>query len=53
MIQQQIDNTQMGEVGDKDVTIICNECGEKSQTKFHIIAHKCQKCNSFNTALSK
>mmetsp|Transcript_3321 Transcript_3321/g.2774 ORF Transcript_3321/g.2774 Transcript_3321/m.2774 type:complete len:95 (+) Transcript_3321:239-523(+) len=51
MIQNQIDNTQMGEMGEKDINIICNECGKKSTAKYHIVAHKCPSCESFNTAL--
>ena len=39
-IQHQIDLTNMGEIGNKDVKILCNECGEKSDTKFHIVAYK-------------
>lgn len=50
-IQQQVDLVQMGEAGEREVMILCNDCGEKNQTKFHIVAHKCPKCESFNTAM--
>ena len=31
--------------------ILCNDCGEKSITQYHFISHKCNNCNSWNTAL--
>ncbi|KAM2301688.1 hypothetical protein FF1_032414 [Malus domestica] len=31
------------------VWILCNDCGETSQVNFHIVAHKCLKCKSYNT----
>ncbi|CAL1373007.1 unnamed protein product [Linum trigynum] len=33
----------------KLVWILCNDCGETSEVNFHILAHKCLKCNSYNT----
>ncbi|WRX24566.1 RCHY1 [Theobroma cacao] len=33
----------------KMVWILCNDCGENSEVNFHIVAHKCLKCNSYNT----
>ncbi|KAB2622419.1 RING finger and CHY zinc finger domain-containing protein 1-like [Pyrus ussuriensis x Pyrus communis] len=33
----------------KMVWILCNYCGETSQVNFHIVAHKCLKCKSYNT----
>ncbi|XP_050143941.1 E3 ubiquitin-protein ligase RZFP34-like [Malus sylvestris] len=33
----------------KMVWILCNDCGETSQVNFHIVAHKCLKCKSYNT----
>ncbi|KAB5552354.1 hypothetical protein DKX38_009665 [Salix brachista] len=33
----------------KMVWILCNDCGERFEINFHIVAHKCQKCNSYNT----
>ena len=41
-IEHQVNSVNMGEAGQKDVKILCNECGEKSDTKFHIVAYKCQ-----------
>ena len=52
-IQQQVNLTQMGELGEKDVQILCNECGLKSNAKFHIVAIKWSKCESFNTTMIK
>ncbi|WVZ03353.1 hypothetical protein V8G54_024159 [Vigna mungo] len=33
----------------KTVWILCNDCGVKSHVQFHIVAHKCLSCNSYNT----
>lgn len=33
----------------KMVWILCNDCGETTEVNFHIVAHKCLKCNSYNT----
>ncbi|KAK9921045.1 hypothetical protein M0R45_029575 [Rubus argutus] len=34
----------------KIVWILCNDCGgESSEVSFHIVAHKCLKCKSYNT----
>ncbi|XP_058224203.1 E3 ubiquitin-protein ligase RZFP34-like [Rhododendron vialii] len=33
----------------KLVRILCNDCGETSEVHFHVVAHKCQKCKSYNT----
>ena len=52
-IQQQINLVQMGELGERDVQILCNECGVKGNAKFHIVAMKCSSCNSFNTTMIK
>ena len=52
IIQNHIDNTQMGELGERDVKIICNDWGEKTTVKYHIVAHKCPKWESFNTSLN-
>ena len=32
-----------------NVKIYCNDCGKNSETKFHIVGHKCQECGSYNT----
>ncbi|KAL2328545.1 hypothetical protein Fmac_021972 [Flemingia macrophylla] len=34
---------------DKMVWILCNDCGVNSHVHFHIVAHKCLSCNSYNT----
>ncbi|CAL0329055.1 unnamed protein product [Lupinus luteus] len=34
---------------DKMVWILCNDCGANSHVQFHIVAHKCKSCNSYNT----
>ncbi|XP_027345850.1 E3 ubiquitin-protein ligase RZFP34 isoform X2 [Abrus precatorius] len=33
----------------KMVWILCNDCGVNSHVQFHIVAHKCLSCNSYNT----
>ncbi|XP_019450437.1 PREDICTED: E3 ubiquitin-protein ligase MIEL1-like [Lupinus angustifolius] len=34
---------------DKMVWILCNDRGANSHVQFHIVAHKCKCCNSYNT----
>lgn len=33
--------------------ILCNDCEEKSITKFHFVYHKCRPCGSYNTKVIK
>jgi Zn finger protein HypA/HybF involved in hydrogenase expression len=33
--------------------VLCNECLEKSEVKFHYYGIKCKKCKSFNTKILK
>ncbi|KAJ8429393.1 hypothetical protein Cgig2_002015 [Carnegiea gigantea] len=33
----------------KMVSILCNDCGAKSNVQFHIVAQKCPNCKSYNT----
>lgn len=33
----------------KKVWILCNDCGEISQVRFHTVGHKCSGCNAYNT----
>ncbi|XP_020538227.1 E3 ubiquitin-protein ligase RZFP34 isoform X2 [Jatropha curcas] len=49
-LDQEVASTPMPQMyQNKMVWILCNDCGESSQVIFHIIAHKCIKCNSYNT----
>ncbi|XP_033138265.1 E3 ubiquitin-protein ligase RZFP34 isoform X2 [Brassica rapa] len=34
---------------DKMVWILCNDCGSNTNVRFHLIAHKCSSCGSYNT----
>ncbi|THF98514.1 hypothetical protein TEA_006009 [Camellia sinensis var. sinensis] len=43
------DMSQVWQRLDHEVWILCNDCGETSEVNFHIVAHKCVKCNSYNT----
>ncbi|KAL8537132.1 hypothetical protein ACS0TY_012347 [Phlomoides rotata] len=36
---------------DKMVWILCNDCGSNSEVKYHVLAHKCPECKSYNTRL--
>jgi len=38
------------EYKDKYMTILCNDCQEKSNVKFHIVGGKCNYCRSYNTS---
>ncbi|KAL0647202.1 hypothetical protein Bca4012_045493 [Brassica carinata] len=33
----------------KMVWILCNDCGSNTDVRFHLIAHKCSSCGSYNT----
>ncbi|KAG7010663.1 E3 ubiquitin-protein ligase RZFP34 [Cucurbita argyrosperma subsp. argyrosperma] len=33
----------------KKVWILCNDCGAEGEVQFHVIAHKCLDCKSYNT----
>ncbi|XP_041993847.1 probable E3 ubiquitin-protein ligase RZFP34 isoform X2 [Salvia splendens] len=33
----------------KMVWILCNDCGRNSEVKYHVVAHKCPHCKSYNT----
>lgn len=37
------------EYKDIDVSIMCNDCHNKSTVKFHIVGYKCESCSSYNT----
>ncbi|KAM7459423.1 hypothetical protein LguiA_036417 [Lonicera macranthoides] len=37
----------------KMVWILCNDCGTTSEVKFHIVAHKCPNCKSYNTCQTR
>ncbi|XP_052311800.1 E3 ubiquitin-protein ligase RZFP34 isoform X2 [Populus trichocarpa] len=49
-LDQEIAATPMPETyQNKMVWILCNDCGANSHVQFHIVAHKCLRCNSYNT----
>lgn len=49
-LDQEIAATKMPEAyQNKMVWILCNDCGVTSEVNFHILAHKCRSCNSYNT----
>ncbi|RWR79957.1 zinc finger protein [Cinnamomum micranthum f. kanehirae] len=49
-LDQEVASTPMPEkYQNKMVWILCNDCGTQSEVHFHIIAHKCLSCNSYNT----
>lgn len=49
-IDQEVDATPMPEMyKDKMVWILCNDCGAVAEVHFHILAHKCLRCKSYNT----
>ncbi|XP_057954200.1 E3 ubiquitin-protein ligase RZFP34-like [Malania oleifera] len=54
MLDEQVASTPMPEMyQNKMVWILCNDCGEKSEVRFHIVAHKCLKCCSYNTTQTR
>ncbi|KAJ3682548.1 hypothetical protein LUZ60_015121 [Juncus effusus] len=49
-LDQEVAATPMPQVfQNKMVWILCNDCGAKSNVQFHIVAHKCPDCSSYNT----
>ncbi|WMV44649.1 hypothetical protein MTR67_038034 [Solanum verrucosum] len=49
-LDQEVASTAMPEMyQDKKVWILCNDCAETSEVNFHIVAHKCPSCKSYNT----
>ena len=49
-IEHYVENSQMPEeFNNMYSNILCNDCLEKSVSKFHFMYHKCQHCNSWNT----
>lgn len=53
-LDEVIASTPMPEIyRSKMVWILCNDCGAKCEVQFHIVAHKCLNCNSYNTRQTK
>ncbi|OVA17965.1 zinc finger protein [Macleaya cordata] len=49
-LDQEVASTPMPEIyQNKMVWILCNDCGTTSEVHFHIVAHKCLSCKSYNT----
>ncbi|XP_043815502.1 E3 ubiquitin-protein ligase RZFP34 isoform X2 [Manihot esculenta] len=49
-LDQEVASTPMPQIyQNKMIWILCNDCGEKSEVIFHIVAQKCMRCNSYNT----
>ncbi|XP_022959587.1 E3 ubiquitin-protein ligase MIEL1 [Cucurbita moschata] len=49
LLKMEIDCTPMPEEYSHEVSILCNDCSHTSNVRFHILGHKCSRCNSFNT----
>lgn len=50
LLDEEIRITQMPEhLRNFNITIVCNDCNEQSITTYHVLGHKCQLCNSYNT----
>ncbi|KAK4492700.1 hypothetical protein RD792_003520 [Penstemon davidsonii] len=49
-LDEEVASTHMPEMyKNKMVWILCNDCETTSEVRFHIVAYKCLKCNSYNT----
>ncbi len=35
------------------VWILCNDCGASNEVMYHIVAHKCTSCSSYNTRVTR
>ncbi|WCJ34451.1 CHY-type/CTCHY-type/RING-type Zinc finger protein [Euphorbia peplus] len=49
LLDQEVASTPMPQEYQKMVWILCNDCEDMSEVSFHILGHKCLKCNSYNT----
>lgn len=49
LIENAVNNIIMPDELKIDKQILCNDCNKKSVAKFHIVAMKCEHCNSYNT----
>lgn len=50
-MDEQINGMQMPEeYKDVKMLIMCNDCLQRSEVKFHIMGGKCQNCKSYNTS---
>jgi RING finger/CHY zinc finger protein 1 len=49
MLAQEISMVPMPQELNYNVSVLCNDCHEHSETPFHIIALKCLACNGYNT----
>ncbi|KAK7839572.1 e3 ubiquitin-protein ligase miel1 [Quercus suber] len=45
----EIQATAMPEEYQYEVSILCNDCNNTSNVRYHILGHKCSHCNSYNT----
>ncbi|URE29032.1 RING finger and CHY zinc finger domain-containing protein [Musa troglodytarum] len=49
-LDQEVASIPMPEIyHNKMVPILCNDCGKKSSVRYHVLAHKCPGCSSYNT----
>ncbi|XP_076907885.1 putative E3 ubiquitin-protein ligase RZFP34 [Bidens hawaiensis] len=48
-LDMEIAATPMPEIYQNKIWILCNDCGANSEVPFHIVAHKCPNCKSYNT----
>lgn len=50
LLDQEVASTAMPEIyQNKMVWILCNDCTVTSEVNFHVVAHKCPSCKSYNT----
>lgn len=48
-LDRQVAASPMPAIQKKMIWILCNDCGAASEVQFHILAHKCPGCSSYNT----
>ncbi|XP_075641679.1 E3 ubiquitin-protein ligase MIEL1-like isoform X1 [Castanea sativa] len=49
LLDEEIQATAMPEEYQNEVSILCNDCNNTSNVRYHILGHKCSHCNSYNT----
>ncbi|TVU48402.1 hypothetical protein EJB05_08038, partial [Eragrostis curvula] len=49
LCQNAVLTTNVSVIFSTQIWILCNDCGKTSNVQFHILAHKCPGCSSYNT----
>ncbi|XP_010689159.2 E3 ubiquitin-protein ligase RZFP34 [Beta vulgaris subsp. vulgaris] len=50
-LDEEVASTPLPEECQRMVQILCNDCEATSEVQYHVLAHKCLNCSSYNTKL--